>query len=798
MNKKTIISILLALVAMVGKAKGKAVVWESPATAENTEIEGFFSTLLEITRVEFADDETRVMMHVAMREDNWVRFASDTYLKADGKRYALKSCEGLELDKEVYLTDHGHADVVFHFEPLPKKTLRFDFIEGDGERAFKLLGVENVATRAQRLFSSNWRNEQTGEWEIGFYDDCAVYDCQFWNYKQRQQKGDKYELVLEHDGKEIAVSVGRSKNGQRTMTIDGKKGVYSFITSITLPDYPMKDTRTAFKDSHYETDTVTFIGWLKDMPESLKRRGNEYTVSYNDAFTDNQVSTYAKIDSLGRFVMKIPLLNSSEVFFDWNRTFIRTLFEPGETYFMLYDFKEGHKLFMGSDCRMQNEMLASPMQWINGRAEDKMDEAAAMSFLEKMKAEKTDKMNELDKVVAAHPFISDRYIQFVKGNYNICEGRELMQGRFEMKDRVVPTDYLKYVNQQHWQRLTHPYTLNREFSTFIRDYVDQLDEDKYAIRSPLGMFTVYTDMIAPTLLRYRNAGKLTISDEELAAVTLFSKEHLGIHIHENEEEIERSMKEFEQQDYVKQYRKVEEREDVKHILADESPLFSLYHKLTVLDSIGCDQDLRDIIITNHFYSQLNYSRQPLSDFVMRWIEEHVSMPSAKSFLRTEQQKYLDIQNRDISKSNSLKSTDDVANMSDGEKILRKITEPYRGKLILLDIWGTWCGPCKEALSHSQEEYERLKDFDLVYLYLANSSDDESWKSVIKEYNLMGDNVVHYNLPESQQSAIEHFLQVHSFPTYKLIDRDGFVLDVNADPRNLEGLARLLEQMKSEK
>jgi hypothetical protein len=32
-------------------------------------------------------------------------------------------------------------------------------------------------------------------------------------------------------------------------------------------------------------------------------------------------------------------------------------------------------------------------------------------------------------------------------------------------------------------------------------------------------------------------------------------------------------------------------------------------------------------------------------------------------------------------------------------------------------------------------------------------------------------------------------------TYKLIDRDGTILDVNADPRNLEGLAKLLEQMK---
>jgi hypothetical protein len=37
--------------------------------------------------------------------------------------------------------------------------------------------------------------------------------------------------------------------------------------------------------------------------------------------------------------------------------------------------------------------------------------------------------------------------------------------------------------------------------------------------------------------------------------------------------------------------------------------------------------------------------------------------------------------------------------------------------------------------------------------------------------------------------------VQFFPTYRLIDRDGQVLDVNVNPRDLEGLARMLEQMK---
>jgi thiol-disulfide isomerase/thioredoxin len=205
--------------------------------------------------------------------------------------------------------------------------------------------------------------------------------------------------------------------------------------------------------------------------------------------------------------------------------------------------------------------------------------------------------------------------------------------------------------------------------------------------------------------------------------------------------------------------------------------------------------LRDLILAQRIYQQIDATRQPVNPAVLEFAGQQIQTPAALDAIKNLNGKYLAIQQRDISKSQSLKSADDVADMSDGEKILRKIIEPYRGKLILLDVWGTWCSPCKEALSHSAEEYERLKDFDIVFLYLANRSDDASWKNVIKEYNLVGDNVVHYNLPRDQQSAVEHFLNVSGFPTYKLIDRDGTILDVNADPRNLERLAGMLEQMK---
>ncbi|MCR5534812.1 MAG: TlpA family protein disulfide reductase [Bacteroidaceae bacterium] len=797
--KKTFIVALFSMIALGGQAKEKVVVWEQPCTEVNTKIEGFFDALLEIRRVEFAKDETRVMMHIADRPEEWVKISSESYLRANGKKYALKSLDGMEMDKETHLTDHGYVDVVMHFEPLPANTQRFDFTEGEFNGAWELLGVEQPSTRAAKLFPSNWRNTETGDWDISFYDECAIYDCQFWNYKQKQQKGDKYTIVLENNGKEITVNVDKNKNGVRNITIDGKTGLYNLISSIALPDYPQKDTRADFKDTNYKTDTVTFIGWLKDMPENMKKMGNEYSVMvYDDIFSEhsNSNKSYAKMDSLGRFVMKIHILNSTDVYYDWDRTFVRTLFEPGETYLMLYDFKGGHKLFMGKNCRLQNETLANPIHWGFRYADERdMDKEKALAFMQGLQDDKAKALQELEKVITARPNTSDRYINYLKGHYDADMFRNLMQGQFYMKNRKVPAEIMDCVNQ-YWKQQPHPYTLYRELSTFKRDYIYQLITDRYNVPVGGGYVSLSVTVYPYILRKYRDAGKLQISDDELKIVERYAegcKKYCGVI--DNDEAKKKASNEFYTSELAKQFGAIYEREDVKKIIEDEAPMFEVYKTLSILDSIGCDQDMRDIFITNELFEMLDHERQPLSDNVMNYLEENVKMPAAKDFLKAKNEKYLAILRRDISKSPSLKSAEDVANMSDGEQMLRKLTEPYRGKIILMDIWGTWCGPCKEALSHSQEEYKRLKDYDLVYLYLANRSPEESWQNIIKEYEVLGDNVVHYNLPEDQQQAIEHFVKITGYPTFRLIDREGNLLDVNADPRDLEGLARLLEKMK---
>ena len=56
-------------------------------------------------------------------------------------------------------------------------------------------------------------------------------------------------------------------------------------------------------------------------------------------------------------------------------------------------------------------------------------------------------------------------------------------------------------------------------------------------------------------------------------------------------------------------------------------------------------------------------------------------------------------------------------------------------------------------------------------------------------------MAHFNLPSDQQAAIEHHLNIHAFPTYKLFDRNGNLLDLKVDARDLEALASLLDKMK---
>ena len=784
--KSKIIILLLALVALTGQAK--TIVWEQPTTEfGNSYGDGYFNLALDVTKVELKDNETVVYITAQQRSDYpdfSFQFAGDTYLKVGETRYTIVSADGIELNKFVQTNKNGKRDMAFHFPALPRGTTSFDFIEGDGQGAFQIKGIKPVEERWKQLFPSYWRDDKTGDWKIAFFEDCAIYDCKFWNYKECNvnSKSGGAEIVMTNGNDELKVSVSKDKKGIRTIQIGNQKAKYSMITSRFLPDYPTKDTRTDFVNNGYKTDTITVVGWIKDMPERFKKE-NTFSFGFDNLFTDDQEEVIADLDEQGRFTVKIPVLNSTEFFCDWSRCFLRTMLEPGKTYFLLYDFKEGRRYFMGDDCRLQNELYKYPLDWksirmLQGDTDFDRYITSVDSLIKTQYA-------YIDDLCKEHPTLSTRFNIFRKGNTLMQQACDFGQSRFRGPKYEFPDNARKYAYDTFWTKLEQPYTLHRDLSGFLRDY---LDDASYTCKNTFSW--KITDHVA----------EYASNDEELALLNKWKnwaeEANARIDAAGTQEEKQRIAEQVnaEQADMIKAVEKIFNGPKGTKIVSGQALIARMKSHMQMLDSLDADPLIKDIWLSQMVCNEIDHRRTSLLPEVLDTLRALCSSSYGFEIAEKQNERYLAIENRECDKL-VIKSSDNLKDLSEGEALLKKIMEPFKGKFVLLDVWGTWCGPCKEALRHSTEEYARLKDYDIQYLYLANRSPQDSWENIIKEYNVSGDNVAHYNLPEEQQSTIERYLNVRAFPTYKLFDRNGNLLDLEVDARDFDRLARLLEQMK---
>lgn len=122
----------------------------------------------------------------------------------------------------------------------------------------------------------------------------------------------------------------------------------------------------------------------------------------------------------------------------------------------------------------------------------------------------------------------------------------------------------------------------------------------------------------------------------------------------------------------------------------------------------------------------------------------------------------------------------------------ELVSQFKGKQLYIDIWATWCGPCKDQFKHGKELKKLLAEKDVEILYVSIDVDkyDERWKEMIKFYDLDGN---HIRVDESLKSSIYKMYGGEiSIPKYIIVDEVGEIVDLNApSPSEIEELREKL-------
>ena len=496
-----------------------------------------------------------------------------------------------------------------------------------------------------------------------------------------------------------------------------------------------------FKDNGYKADTVYISGQVLNFPE-----GKNLQVSYNQFVEDEYVKLQFTPDSMGNFEMRIPVINSTRMYLYYlMQGNIVTLFaEPGEKIEIHSDWKKKTLAFSGEHAQSHQEVydyenyvdsLLLPRPY-----ESYLDERISHDeCLRLLTAEWTQNDSLLNAYRQKRPEMSNRAVAQVQAMNQNSFAFKLMQRHFMLDRRKKEAFSEEYMQKADsiYSRLPRPYTLSDV--VFLRDYLDYYYEHQSGVAKNMKMLFDYLET---------NKG-IVLTEEQQTDMDFL-----------NTPEMSDAMN------------------DAYEVLindpAYETALIDRW--CGGMELVPMPDDLKELMYAFYHYYYLDGSRKAMHEQNMRRFLSLVKNPTIARPVVKLQEKYVALAKQDMGETLSSLGYEHLKNCTTGEELFREILKPCEGKVVYLDVWGTWCGPCKKEMEYVSAIKQAMKGKEVVFLYLANGSPEVSWKNIIKEYSLTGQQVVHYNLPDKLQDMLEKYLQVKHYPTYLLIGRNGEIVD----------------------
>ena len=641
-------------------------------------------------------------------------------------------------------------------------------------------------------YIGNWINKNNNYYEYGFFEDFVVFDNDFWDYKQVNIDNENHlNITLSKKNETIKLQLTRlNQNEIKVKRGHGKEEILTLIEKV-YPTYPNKETES-FTTPVFHPDSVTIIGYYRNLDKGIKGFAERFfrspfEISVSDFLTGKENKYYGDIDNLGRFKLTFPVMNTQELYVDWKRTRIKAVVEPGDTLFLFADINDyiptdddkkdyeayvdrpKQVLFMGDNARLNNEIRQYNDPWIS-LDKNKVKDLKDMDYLHACEDVYSKRIERLNEYIEKETTVSEKFRVYKKKAEKSDFSFNLMQHRFDLYKKggkKFQDGYIQYVERNFPMNDELDYTLTRFFNTFLNDYLGYIS-NQYS--SPNVLFGEIGN-------RLQQEGKLTNNvKQQIEEINKLVHSLKGA---TNKERITEALK-------IKAYRLNQDNlvKEIAGVLHEEK----LFLNTTISDSLISNPNLCELWTTNRYQYWFEVLHKPLSAQQQIIFKQKVKNPYLRDYLAKRQKYYSDVANKRVTYEASLKNTKQLNEYTDAEKLFKELIKPYKGKVVYVDFWGSWCSPCRRDLKVVNELKEKLNEEDVIFMYFANRTPETTWKNLINEMNLAGKNVVHYRLPDAQQGMIERKLGVTVFPTYMLINKEGIIVNQKAkSPNDIDGV-----------